>query len=73
MKGLKKLAYKIVLKDLCKCSLFVGRYDAKHSDDHFMYGINTVMETIAYSVSDKVGDEFSDNFMKNMITSEGGE
>lgn len=73
MKGLKKLAYRIVLKDLCKCNLFIGKYDAKHGDEHFMYGVSMIMENIAYSVSDKVGDDFSDNFIKNMIASEGGE
>ena len=70
---LKKLAYKIVFKDLCKCNLFIGKYDSRNSKSDFMYGISTVMENIAYSISDKIGDKFSDNFIKNMIASEGGE
>ncbi len=66
----KKLAYKIVLNDLSKCGMFVGKYDARNGKEDFMYGISTVMESIAYHVSDKVGDNFSDTFIKNMIASE---
>ena len=67
---LKKLAYRIVLKDLCKCGMFVGKYDAKNGKEDFMYGISTVMENIAYSINDKIGDRFTDVFIKNMIKSE---
>ena len=35
-----------------------------------MYGIGTVMEFIAYSISDEVGDNFSNKFIENMILSE---
>jgi hypothetical protein len=35
-----------------------------------MYGISTVMEWIAYRVSEEEGDAFSDVFIKNMLDSE---
>lgn len=54
-----------------ECKLFNGIYDArgKNAKD-YMYGINVVMEYIAYSISDKCGDEFSTTFINNMIESE---
>ena len=35
-----------------------------------MHGIGTVMEYLAYEVSEEYGDNFSDMFTKNMIDSE---
>lgn len=35
-----------------------------------MYGISTVMECLAYMVSDEYGDSFSDTFVNNLIDSE---
>lgn len=68
----KKQAYQIVFDDLMKIDLFRGRYDAKHgASEHYMYGISTVMEAIAYRVSEETGDAFSDMFIANMIKSEG--
>lgn len=70
----KKRAYQIVLDDLMQCDLFRGKYDAKHgASEHYMYGISTVMEAIAYRVSEETGDAFSDMFIANMIKSEGEE
>ena len=68
----KQEAYTIVFKDLIQCGMFKGIYDArkKGRSDHFMYGISTVMENIAYNVSDEVGDNFSDLFTRNMVISE---
>ena len=67
----KKEAYQIVLDDLMQCDLFRGKYDAKHgASEHYMYGICTVMEAIAYRVSEKTGDAFSDMFLLTMIKSE---
>lgn len=65
-------AYEMVLNDIVNsgCGLMVGKHDAKNGNDHFMYGISTVMEWIAYRVSDEVGNEFSNTFTKNMIMSE---
>ena len=74
MKENKELtkAYEMVLNDIVNsgCGLMIGKFDAKNGEEHFMYGISTVMEWIAYRVSDEVGDEFSDLFIKNMIESE---
>ena len=65
-------AYRIVFNDILnsECGLMVGKYDAKNGDEKFMHGISTVMEWIAYRVSEVDGDEFSDLFIKNMIASE---
>ena len=74
MKENKELtkAYEMVLNDIVNsgCGLMIGKFDAKNGEEHFMYGISTVMEWIAYRVSDEVGYEFSDLFIKNMIESE---
>ena len=67
----KKTAYEIVFKDLTNSiSFFNGNYDARNGKVDYMYGISTVMEFIAYSISDEVGDNFSNEFIKNMILSE---
>ena len=65
-------AYEMVLNDIVNsgCGLMVGKYDAKNGEDSFMHGISTVMEWIAYRVSDEVGDDFSDTFCNNLIESE---
>lgn len=68
----KSEAYRIVFDDLTNggCNLFVGRYDARHGNEDFMYGIATVMETIAYRVSEEAGDEYGDIFSTNMVASQ---
>ena len=63
-------AFDFVLSRLMGNDLFRGKYDARNGDEHFMHGIATVMESIAYHVSDEVGDAFSDLFTRNMIESE---
>ena len=65
-------AYRIVLNDILNngCGMFVGNYDAKNGSAEFMYGIEAVMEHIAYSICDEQGDDFSNLFIKNMIASE---
>lgn len=62
-----KEAYKLVLEDLKKCNLFCGIYDARNDNDSFMYGISTVMESIAYKAED---EDFDDLFMSNIIKSQ---
>lgn len=57
----------IVLRKLKECPLLCGKYDATHSNEHYMYGISTVMEMIANYAGD---DEFEDMFLKNMTKSE---
>lgn len=66
-----KEAYSRVLNDMLnsECGLLVGKYDAKNGDPAYMYGISTVMEWIAYRISDEDGDAFSAMFIKNMIES----
>lgn len=62
----KSEAYKIVFEDLTKCDMFKGIYDAEHGKDSFMYGVSTVMENIAFNVSEECGDKFSTEFTENM-------
>lgn len=66
----KAEAYKIVFDDLCKCNMFVGIYDAKNGNEHFMFGIGTVMEAIATVVGEETWDNFLDIFNHNMRESE---
>lgn len=65
-------AYRIVLNDMLNsgCGLFVGEYDALNGNEQFMHGISTVMEWIAYRMSDADGDAFNDLFIKNLLKSE---
>lgn len=64
-------AFEYVLDQLRECGLFIGKYDAEHGNEHFMFGVGTVMECIAYNVSDRCGDYFNDTFTDNMTESEG--
>lgn len=68
-------AYKMVFEDMANsgCGLWVGKYDAKHGRKDFMFGIGTVMEYIAYQVSEKEGQKFLVKFANNMIESENDE
>lgn len=59
----KKNAYRTVLEDLKKIGVFCGKGG---KDSAYMYGVNAVMEFIAYSIDEKTGDSFSDMFFKNM-------
>ena len=45
--------------------LFVGKFDAKHLNVNFMYGIETVMEYLAGLISEEYHDEFEKEFMTN--------
>lgn len=66
----EKATLKNIFKELKKCDLFIGKYDAKHGDENFMYGVSAVMESLAYMISEKYGNDFSQDFVKNMLTSE---
>jgi hypothetical protein len=66
----KEEAYEIVFEDLKKHPLYCGSYDAKHGNEHFMYGIANVMEYITLNISDEVHDEFINKFYNNMIAAE---
>lgn len=61
----KKVVQKVV-DGMTECGLFFGHYDAKNGSAEFMHGIATVMEYLAYLVSDDYGAEFADIFFKNM-------
>lgn len=65
-------AYRIVFNDMMNsgCGLLVGKYDAKNGNEKYMFGIDTVMEWIAYKVSEVQGDDFSELFTKNMVESQ---
>lgn len=63
-------AAKVVFDKLCKCGLFRGRYDAKHGSKDFMDGIGTVMEALAFMVSEECGENFADTFITNLIKSQ---
>ena len=69
-KALRK-AYEMVLNDIANsgCGLMVGKYDAKNGNEDFINGVSTVMEWIAYKVSDEMGDDFSDTFTQNITIS----
>jgi hypothetical protein len=62
----KQEIYKTVLKDLVKCPMFLGNYDAKNGSKQFMYGILTVMEFIAYNCGEETYDEFEKIFLENL-------
>ena len=58
-----RVASQIVLRHLKECPLFYGNFDGKNGNVDFMYGISTVMESIAHDAGD---DEFEIEFAKNM-------
>ncbi len=66
----EKEVLKRIFTELEKCEILTGKYDARHGSESFMYGINTVMEVLAYMVSDEFGNEFCEKFINNMIKSE---
>lgn len=65
-------AYRIIFNDMMNsgCGLLVGKYDAKNGNEKYMFGVDTVMEWIAYKVSEAQGDDFSELFTKNMVESQ---
>lgn len=65
----EKEAFEIVLNKLKEFPLFVGKYDAAHGDDTFMYGVEMVMEYISHHVSDEIGMAFEDEFYGNIVES----
>jgi len=63
----KEEAFKTVLEELKKIRLFTGLYDARKGNDQFMYGVQMVMEHIAYMAGEYEG--FDDMFTKNLFKS----
>lgn len=64
-------AYRMVFNDIMNSgvNLFQGIYNAKNGDVSFMYGIGTVMEYLAYKVSEVDYDNFSELFTQNIVDS----
>ena len=65
----EKEVVKKIINGMTECGLFCGNYDAKNGSSEFMHGIETVMEYLAYLVSDEYGAEFEDIFLENLIKS----
>lgn len=66
----KKVVEKIV-NEMTENGLFSGQYDAKNDGSRqIMYGINVVIEYLAYLVSNEYGAKISNAFIENMIKSE---
>ena len=59
----KKEAFKIVYDELTEKGLFIGKFDAKHGNVNFMYGIELVMEYISYYA--ECNEEYEKLFMEN--------
>lgn len=65
-----KKAYQAVFADLYNCPMFQGKYDAINGNPHFMSGISTVMEVIAYrAYDDDFAEKFSNEFCDNVLRS----
>lgn len=60
---------KQLIEEMSGCGLFVGKYDAENGSKQFMYGVNTVMEYLAYQVSENYGEQFCEMFFENMTES----
>ena len=58
-------ALKKIVENMRECGLFVGRFDAKNGDLHFMYGIETVMEYLTSLISKEYCDEYEKEFINN--------
>lgn len=69
LRGLKsKNPWQIVYAELSELNLLMGSHDALHGNEHFMYGLNTVMEIIASNAGKY--DEYDAIWSHNMIESE---
>lgn len=62
----KKTLESIINRAMNDIGLFRGEYDHNNGNEHFMYGINTVIEYFAYLVGEDFGEEVSNKFFKNM-------
>lgn len=72
MKDNKSDAYAKVFRDMMLHGpeFFKGMHDARADGaDEFMYGIQTVMEHIAWNVDEETFIKFSDMFTKNLVLS----
>lgn len=66
-------AYKMVYDDMVnsECGLLVGTFDATNGKKEFIFGIQTVMEWIAYRADDtgKTYEDFDKLFLSNFCKS----
>ena len=60
----KKETYLTVYEDLIKCPLYVGIYDATNGNEHFIYGISSIMDYISMKAGKL--DEYEELWNKNM-------
>lgn len=65
----KRKAYEIVMKDLMENNIFCGNFDAKNGNIVFMYGVQAVMEEIAFNCNLTIYEVFDDLFTDNLIKS----
>lgn len=62
-----KDAYQMVFNGLYQCPMFQGHYDAFNGNEHYMRGIETVMEAIAQrSHNEGLVEHFSNVFALNV-------
>ena len=67
----KQEAYLLVYKDLMQNPMFRGCYDARNGNEDYMYGISTVMESIAWRAGgDELIDEYNTHWNENITSSE---
>jgi len=67
----KQDMYRKVYKELVSIPLYSGKYDALNTDPEYMYGIESVMESVAYNAGgNELSDEFETMFFNNMEYSE---
>lgn len=66
----EKEMLKGIIEEMREIGMFEGKYNAKSEKKDFMYGISTVMECLAYRISEEYGNDFSDTFVQNLIISE---
>ena len=67
----EKLTIKNIIDDIFEAkNTLSGCYDAKHGNEHFMYGVSTAIEYFANLVSEEYGDTIGISFIDNMIASE---
>ena len=65
-----KQAYQMVFDDLHENRMFQGHYDVVNGSSHFMAGIETVMEVIAYrAYDDDFAEKFFNEFCNNISRS----
>lgn len=63
----KQEAYKIVYNDILSrdIGLFVGKFDAIHGSEQFMFGISALMDFIAFESSEADYEDFQKIFYSN--------